>query len=66
VEERLARNLQLGTKTIVRIENGQDFAGEVASITASAENRTKKVEVKFTAGKNFLVGQSATIYFPFQ
>jgi hemolysin D len=67
VDEKLASTLQVGRRALIKIKSGndvQDYTGKVANISPTGENRKQKVEIEFRVGKDFLVGQPATIYFP--
>ncbi len=67
VDEKLASTLQVGRRALIKIKSGNDmhdYAGKVANISPTGENRKQKVEVEFRVGKDFFVGQPATIYFP--
>jgi hemolysin D len=69
VDEKLAASLQTGRRTMLKIKSGnnvRDYTGRVANISPSGENRKQKIEINFQAGTDFLVGQSATVYFPAQ
>ncbi len=66
VEAALPPKLQVGLKSIVQVTDGQKFTGEIVSITPLPDQRKQKVEVSFTTAQNFLIGQSATVYFPMQ
>jgi hemolysin D len=59
--------LQLGKNSTVQVRNGQDlqeFEGKIIAINPVANKQKYKVEVGFPAAQDFLLGQSATIYFP--
>jgi hemolysin D len=67
LDEKLASTLQVGRRTLIKIKSGndiRDYAGKVANISPTGENRKQKVEVEFQVGNDFFVGQPATIYFP--
>ncbi len=64
VESTLPPKLQVGSKSIVQVNNGQKFTGEIVSITPLPDQGKQKVEVGFTTAQNFLIGQSATVSFP--
>ncbi len=66
VEAALPPELQVGSKSIVQVTDGQKFTGEIVSITPLPDQRKQKVEVSFTTAQNFLIGQSATVSFPMQ
>jgi hemolysin D len=68
-EGQLPPSLQVGKNSTVQVRNGQDvqdFEGKILAITPLAANRKQKVEVGFSASQDFLIGQSATVYFPEQ
>lgn len=64
VESTLPPKLQVGSKSIVQVNDGQKFTGEIVSITPLTDQGKQKVEVGFTTAQNFLIGQSATVSFP--
>ncbi len=66
VESILPPKLQVGSKSIVQVNDGQKFTGEIVSITPLPDQGKQKIEVGFTTAQNFLIGQSATISFPSQ
>ena len=66
IEATLPPKLQVGSKSIVQVIDGQKFTGEIVSITPLPDQGKQKVEVSFTTAQNFLIGQSATVSFPLQ
>lgn len=67
VDERLASKLEVNKRTSIQIKTANEvrnFSGRVANIATSVENNRKKVEVEFQAPSEYLIGQTATIYFP--
>ncbi len=67
VDERLASKLEVNKRASIQIKTGNEvrsFIGKVANIATSVENNQRKVEVEFQAPSEYLIGQTATIYFP--
>jgi hemolysin D len=67
VDERLASKLEVNKRASIQIKTGNEarnLIGKVANIATSVENNRRKVEVEFQAPSEYLIGQTATVYFP--